>query len=399
MEVNKTAGLVSLETLMQADGNTDLFGAKKVEEPTGKSAEELMKESAEKIKSSLITNSTDPASGEGEGDKGVDTTDLLKTGKTDSEKQTLDGTEVEDKTAPTPITVGNDHFRNILKNTFGFQAIVQEVNGEDVEIPIDEANIDEETFAQLMTGIVQQEKEEASKGKISTNEISDFAKNLVEIDRNGGDIRSLLQAKATFLDPFDGLDMDTTDGQKQALTILMQAQGKKESEIRDWIDVFETKGTLAEKALEAKDEVAQLINDVVETRKKQAQEYAEAQKQQLKAYRKNLQEQLGSKFELKEVHQKKLVDFMTKVDEKGSYAIDERIALMRSKPEEAADLALFLLDKEEYLKQVTNKVLKEKAVETAQKIRTIRVVKTADSNFDANSKKESPRLVPLDKLG
>jgi hypothetical protein len=89
MEVNKTAGLVSLETLMQADGNTDLFGAKKIDEPTGKSAEELMKESAEKIKSSLITNNTDPTNGDGEGDKNVDPADLLKTGKTDSEKQTL----------------------------------------------------------------------------------------------------------------------------------------------------------------------------------------------------------------------------------------------------------------------------------------------------------------------
>jgi hypothetical protein len=393
MENNKTAGLVPLETLMKMDGNTDLFGIPKKEDD--QSAEDLMKQAAENIDSSLKDKEGDES-----GDEKVDLSDLdnqLKNGKTDSEKQTLDGEEKEEGKNLSSSTQ-NTQYNNILKNKFGYQAIIQVVDGEEVEIPIDEAIIDEDTFATLIDEVIQQEKEEASKDKISTNEISDFAKNLIEIDKNGGDIRSLLEAKAQYLDPFDGLDMDTVSGQKQALTILMAAQGVKESEIRDWIEVFETKGTLAEKAFEAKDQVAALLNDAVETRKQQAKDYAEAQKQKLKAYKKSLGENLGSKFELKEVHQKKLVDFMTKLDEKGRYAIDERILEVRSKPDEAADLALFLLDKEEYLKQVTNKALKQQAVESAQKLKTIRMSRTEPSKFEVEKKKES-KLIPLEKLG
>lgn len=384
----KSAGLIPLADLLNANSQSDLFGVPRVESSEDAAAT-LLKEVQEK--SSLTEK--DKENENPDGDLGKEKAKDKPLPEKEGEKQK--DLDIEDFKPGKP---NDSYFRNILKDKFGIQAISQEVNGEEVQVPIDEALIDEEAFAQLIADHVQQEKEEATKDKISLNDVSDFGKKFLEVDRIGGDSRGLLELKNQFLDPFAGLDIEKVEDQKRALEILLKAQGETPEDIVERIEFYEHKGILEDKALAAEAQVAGIIDAAVELQKQKARDYAEDQKQKLKVYSDKLREEVKSKFELTDISQTKLVNFMTKTDQKGRTSFDDQLLKLRSNPKDAADLALFILDKEEYNKQITNGTLKEKAVQSSHKLKTIRTSKDVTS-LDLKEKKEEQKLVPLDKLG
>jgi hypothetical protein len=81
-------------------------------------------------------------------------------------------------------------YKKALKETWGadsISTIVQIVDGEEVEVSIDDIDLDEETFKLINQAKIDELKEEAVKDKISSEGVSDFTKKLIEIDKNGGD--------------------------------------------------------------------------------------------------------------------------------------------------------------------------------------------------------------------
>ena len=74
-------------------------------------------------------------------------------------------------------------------------------------------------------------------------------------------------------------------------------------------------------------------------------------RKQLKLYRDSLSENLN-KFDLNSNVKKKIVDYATKENENGSFELDTLYYNLRNNPETASELALFLIDKDTYKKQV-----------------------------------------------
>ena len=124
-------------------------------------------------------------------------------------------------------------------------------------------------------------------------------------------------------------------------------------------------------ALKAKaDEYLEKINENAILAKQQ-------HKERLKEYSKSLKEEL-KQFELTDTFINKIVAAATKQSEDNSYEVDKVYNQKRSDPKEAAELALFLLNKEEYLK------LKTKEVRTKDKIEVIKKFKfTKGGNTDS----------------
>jgi hypothetical protein len=383
MENEEKAGLISLESL------------------TGKDIGEVTndkKEAAEKeLESKLTGKSTDSFF------PGLDSLGEFKEEEAEEQEEEEEESEVsiENKSEEIISKVVNQSssdYKGLLKGMWGdsIDTIVQEVDGEEVEVSIDDMDIDEEMFRTIIQSKVEQEKENAGKNKISTEGMSDFAISLIEIDKNGGDISELLEMKRAYSDPLDYLDISTPNGQKQAIYLRKKAAdpNQDDDEIILLIDAYEKKGILEEKAEIAERELRDAFEMQVEARKRAAIETQEARIKMLDDYKKDLKSQVSNQFTLNDNIIKKLVNIATKSDEDGRFELDSRYSEYRRDPQKAARLALFLLDEEEYIKQVSSKEVNNEKIKSAKlKLRT---KASSGAEIGANKKGSPDDLISMD---
>lgn len=303
------------------------------------------------------------------------------------------------------ITVTNDGvkepetspmYKNALKSIFGdIGSIIQEVDGVEEETSFDDLEVDLETFKDIALSKIAEIEEKANQNKISAEGISEFTKSLIEVEKNGGNIKQLLEYKDTYSDPLAALDMDTEQGQVDAIFLRLKASGRTDKEIQYTIKGYKEDGILGDMAHTAKEELEGAVKAKIEAEKERASENAKAMEEQMKSYRKELKENLN-RFELKDSIKSKLTDYATKKDANGQYELDKLYRENRLNPERAADLALFLADKEEYDKQVSKKEVTEVKLESARKLK---VVKRADSSTpDIVQRHRDKDIIPLDTL-
>jgi hypothetical protein len=293
--------------------------------------------------------------------------------------------EEQDNTAPNPQS---EFYRNTLKELYGEDlSIVQEIDGEEVETNLNEIDIDHETFANIIRSKTEQEKEEALKDKVSLEGTSEFMRKLVDIDKRGGSISELLQAKEAYLDPLEGFDMDTVEGQRGALLLYYQAQGQTQEDAARFVRAFEVDGLLEEKASEAESKIRAAVQAQAEQAEKVAIQAEEKRKEDLKQFKKTLKESLTTEYGFNEKMITRLVDSATKVDESTKTAgIVQNYRKYMADPTLAPKLILFLNDIEEYDKQVSKVKITESKIKEAQKIK---IMKTNTSNVEVRRQQKS----------
>jgi hypothetical protein len=391
MENEEKAGLISLESL------------------TGKEIGEVKnekKEAAEKELASKLTGQSNDSFFPGL-DTLEDFNSELEEEKEEVKEEIVD--EEEDNTSEVEVkkeekkvsfetNESSENYKTLLKGMWGdtIGTIVQEVDGEEVEVSIDDMDIDEEMFQTIIQSKIEQEKEIAGKNKISTEGISDFAKSLIEIDRNGGDISELLEMKRAYSDPLDNLDISTLEGQKSAIYLRKKAAdpNQDDEEILLLIDAYEKRGVLEEKAEVAERELREAFEMQIEARKRAAIEHQEARKKMLDDYRKDLKGQVSNQFTLNDNVIKKLVNIATRSNEDGVFELDSRYSEYRRDPEKAARLALFLLDEDEYIKQVSSKEVKTEKLKSAKL--KLRAKTSSGAEIGANKKGSPDDLISMD---
>lgn len=294
-----------------------------------------------------------------------------------------------------------EYRKNLLKSLFGEEVetlIVPNEDGEDVEVPLDEFDLDEESFKEIIKNKIEAEKEAASEGKISVDGVDEFTKSLIELSKKGGDVRELLEYKAAYTDPLDQLDLSTKEGQREAIALYLRGRQETEDEIQIRLDAYESKGLLESKAKEFDSQIRESIKNLTEQRKREAEEIALQKKEQLKSYKKEFAEGLSKNFQLNDKSKAKLVDMATKATKDGKYEMDTIYQQMRANPEEAAMLALWFTDREEFVRQITSKKVKEEQLKTANKIRLSGKKKSSDIVIDSKSKGSSKDVILFDDL-
>ncbi len=331
-----------------------------------------------------------------EGDKkpepilGMPTNELDSSLKEEKETGEKPKEEKQESRSEKPAAVSSEasnQRREILKDLFGdkINKIVTEVNGEDVEVSIDEVEIDEEAFQLILKSGLQKEKEDVSKDKISVEGVSDYTKKLIEIEKNGGDIQDLVDIKKYYVDPLAKLDMETVDGQRQALYLLHKSQGLTDEVSERLIKSYEAESILDSESEKAAAELKDSADKYLEAKRVQVLKDIEDKKEKLKVFKKDLKENIASSFELNDTTKAKLVDLTTNVNKEGKYEIDNLYLSFRQDPKKSAKLALFLADMEEYDKQVSNKKLIEEKVKTGK---LIKIAKDTETKSETQKAKE-----------
>jgi hypothetical protein len=376
----QTAGIISLESLMKK-GSDGLFGLPEEDSNTDPANQLFLEKIVDEEDSSLKDKDN------GEGDEPLDT-GVEDTSKLDREKQTK---------APEEKVGNQNHLHKILKNLYGDQTltIIQEVDGEDVEVSVDELELDEELLAEIIRTKSEQEKEEVAKDKISIQGVTEFTKNLIEIDKRGGTVTDLLELRQNYIDPLEQLDTTTPEGQKAVIRLRMLAAGSSEEDIKDFVEVFEKKGELETKALKYESEIREAVNARAEERKQKVLAAEEDRKERMKVYKQDLKQSIKESFELKDTEVNKLVDFATKyTQDQNDLAKTFTEAL--ADPKRAAKLVLFLFDEKEFEAQINSKTLKDHQKNTGVRLGTIRAKGSSKPGFDLNKGgKEEDFFIPL----
>ena len=288
-------------------------------------------------------------------------------------------------------------YKKSLKETWGadeIATIVQVIDGEEVEVSIDDINLDEETFKLITQAKIDELKEEAVKGKISSEGVSDFTKKLIEIDKNGGDVKELLQIRSSFLDPLDGLDISNVEDQREVVYLRNMAAGLDEDSTIRLINSYEQEGTLANVAEDSFNKLRDAIDKKLEDELRISQDNKKKAEDNFKKYASDLKEEL-KKFELKDTAKKKIVDFATTIKENGKLAIDEVYNEWRMNPEKASMLALFMLDEEEFISQLTKTAVRETQMNTARKLK---IIPKSNSSFEISKTPSSNKIVNISQL-
>ena len=314
--------------------------------------------------------------------------------KTTEEKSTEKSTETPD----IDDLVGNKVDYKTVFKTLVSKGLLDDIEAiedeEGNEIPIDEVDFNEDLLTEIIQNKLEQVQEQASTNKVSVEGISDFTKKLIEIEKNGGDVRTALESYNKYKQPLDDLDLTKEEDQVRVMAMKYQAKGLDEKEIKSLIRGLKNDGLLEEEALQAEAEIKTAFEKQMEYLKQQAEERKKQAQEALKMYKKDLSKKIGEKFKVSDTYKRKLVEVATKQTDEG-YPLDNLYKGWRNDPEKAAELSLFLFDRDEYIKQMTKDIEKEVKMKTFKKFKYIPKGK---SNIDIKGKDKPIKGVSLEDL-
>lgn len=296
--------------------------------------------------------------------------------------------------AKTEIKVSDNFYVNLLKKNLekGLWEDVIIEEGEDSFKLSELDNLSEEEYFKLLEDQETLKKEDLKDKTITVDGLSEEKRLLIEIVKNGGDLKEIFKDPSQMQKPFDsalGWDLDNEEHQYAIVYQQYKAQGLSEERAKLNADADLKELTLDTKAQEivefhqkAFDEKLKKVNaDLIEEKKKEQEELTTYKKSLTKMYKEdNLPEALS----------KKLVDLATRETDKG-FAVDDIYEQMMKDPEQAKELIFFLADKEKYLQQ---KTLNTKIKTNAETMRTIkRVSQDREKKPDSQEEERSSGFV------
>jgi hypothetical protein len=252
------------------------------------------------------------------------------------------------------------------------------------EVSIEEVEIDDEMFASIVASKNEEKKEKLLTNKVDVEGVSDFTRKLIEIEKSGGNVKQALQMYEKVTDPLSQMDLSTEEGAVQAIQMLNYLKGGDEETTEALIMKYQKDGNLLTKGSEAFDKISEYQEKYYDDLQKQAETVKAEREKKIKEYRTNLKEVATKELKLSETKVRTIVEAATKADENGSYKIDRVYSEKRGNPTEAAELALFLLDKEAYLEQKLKEKMTNEKVSTFKKLK---LVKTSSGSLSTNRQK------------
>ena len=88
---------------------------------------------------------------------------------------------------------------------------IEDENGE--VIPLENVEFDKDVFYSILANGIEEIKAKAAENKVSLEGVSDFTKRIIDIDKQGGDVRAALDTYNNFKNPIESLNLDNVNDQ------------------------------------------------------------------------------------------------------------------------------------------------------------------------------------------
>lgn len=295
---------------------------------------------------------------------------------------------------------GNSDYKSIAKALMdsGVWESADTFETPDGEVSFEDLNIDRDTFLQLLKYNQNKAVSDVANNSVSVEGMSEFTKSLINIEKNGGNVAQALQAYQSIKEPLNSIDIESQQGQIDVVMLRLQQNGIVGEDAKDLIESYINKGVLESKAYEFKKQLDDAFDNYIKQQEQKAIDEEKAYRESLKNYKINLKSSLKTfkEFNLSDSYIKKLVDVATTELADGKFEFDTMLDVMRSNPEDAAELLLFVSDKEAYLQAKTKELLNKQNVDTLKKIS---LIPKGNSNIKIDGRsKGRDAIISFDKL-
>lgn len=258
--------------------------------------------------------------------------------------------------------------------------------GQDVYLE-DIQNLTEEGYKEILKGWKEETEKQRNEKYISTEGVSDRAKKLLEIDKNGGDISEIIRENVTAINQLEYLK-ENIDQEQVQINIVgrdLEQKGVSQKVIQAQIKSLIDEGELEGQANQILDGHLTLHNDAIEQKRVSESERVTKEKNEQKEYKKNL-ELHYSKMNVVANIKKQLVENATKLDENGLSNTDKLYFEAQKDPEAFAEINYFLSNREAFKKQVSSKdVLNAKIEGQLKPLFTINLSNTKPTKISDDS--------------
>lgn len=233
-------------------------------------------------------------------------------------------------------------------------------NGEEITInDIDFSK--EDSLCDILSTVLESQKEDIVKDKIDVTSVSDITKKLIQADKAGANIVDILKQYDTNVAPIEKLDIENKADQIKIVRHYVDLLGLPKDEADEFFKGIINKGEeyVEAKAIKYKAELDKRMDDIIQQRTKEAAEKKAKDAEDFRRYKKDLKSSIQAKYQLNDTMVSKALDFALKPSESnpGITKAFNRVREMMMNPEEAPDLIMFLMNPGEFIKQKSNQAV------------------------------------------
>lgn len=233
-------------------------------------------------------------------------------------------------------------------------------NGE--EITINDLDFSkEDSLCDILSTVLESQKEDIVKDKIDVTSVSDITKKLIQADKAGANIVDILKQYDTNVAPIEKLDIENEADQIKIVRHYVDLLGLPKDEADEFFKGIINKGEeyVEAKAIKYKAELDKRMDDIIQQRTKEAAEKKAKDAEDFRRYKKDLKSSIQAKYQLNDTMVSKALDFALKPSESnpGITKAFNRVREMMMNPEEAPDLIMFLMNPGEFIKQKSNQAV------------------------------------------
>ena len=233
-------------------------------------------------------------------------------------------------------------------------------NGE--EITINDLDFSkEDSLCDILSTVLESQKEDIVKDKIDVTSVSDITKKLIQADKAGANIVDILKQYDTNVAPIEKLDIENKADQIKIVRHYVDLLGLPKDEADEFFKGIINKGEeyVEAKAIKYKAELDKRMDDIIQQRTKEAAEKKAKDAEDFRRYKKDLKSFIQAKYQLNDTMVSKALDFALKPSESnpGITKAFNRVREMMMNPEEAPDLIMFLMNPGEFIKQKSNQAV------------------------------------------
>lgn len=233
-------------------------------------------------------------------------------------------------------------------------------NGE--EITINDLDFSkEDSLCDILSTVLESQKEDIVKDKIDVTSVSDITKKLIQADKAGANIVDILKQYDTNVAPIEKLDIENKADQIKIVRHYVDLLGLPKDEADEFFKGIINKGEeyVEAKAIKYKAELDKRMDDIIQQRTKEAAEKKAKDAEDFRRYKKDLKSSIQAKYQLNDIMVSKALDFALKPSESnpGITKAFNRVREMMMNPEEAPDLIMFLMNPGEFIKQKSNQAV------------------------------------------
>lgn len=248
------------------------------------------------------------------------------------------------------------------------------IETEDGEATLSEIeDLDEQTFLEIVQAQDAQRNEEIDQKFINKEDLDDISLKIIEISKNGGDIKDVLKAKETYIDNLNTYDLDNEQHQE---LLVRQKYKLKNPELTDkqvdaLINTHKEDLDLDTVATGFADDLKASYHKMLDDRKQEVAQLRQQEQEERKGLRKSLKETLKG-YGLKDHALRPLIDSVTKEGEDGNLLIDNQFSELKKNPDELAEFLLWKNNREDYKKLISKKQTDREKKDTLIKLNLLK---------------------------